>query len=241
MKKILITGSSKGIGKACTLKLLGEGYQIIGIARTHEKFNHYYPYHIDLAAMHLLESHFKKIAAEHPDIQAIVCSAGYGQFVELEQFSYAQMQAILNVNFLSQALLIKTFLPMLKKTAQAKIILLGSECALEGQKKGSMYCASKFALRGFAQSLQQECRSSNLAITLINSGMVRTTFFDELDFQPGNEEGNAILPEQIAETISMLLKLENNCVMQEINCQPMKKVLQKNVRVSKLNKITTED
>ena len=57
------------------------------------------------------------------------------------------------------------------------IIVLGSEAALRGAKKGSIYAASKFALRGFLQALREEVSSSGIRITLINPGMVRTTFF----------------------------------------------------------------
>ena len=108
----------------------------------------------------------------------MISCCGYGHFAELEQFSFAAMQKMMNVNFLSQALLVKTFIADLKKRQNAKIIFIGSECSLSGQKKGSMYCASKFALRGFSQSLRQECRGSNVAVSLINPGMVDTAFFD---------------------------------------------------------------
>lgn|SRR3990167_9141405 len=229
MKKVLITGSSSGIGAAIADLLLSQQMTVVGIARTHKNAHpNYFPYSIDCSQLVGLETAFKKVHAAHEDIDAVICCCGFGHFVELEQFSFQQMQAMMNVNFLSQALLIKTFISTLKKREAAKIILLGSECAQIGQKKGSLYCASKFALRGFAQSLRHECRAANIAVSLINPGMVDTPFFEHLEFRPGSDDSHAIQPEQIAAMIEMVLKLDNNCVVEEINCQQMVKVIVKN-------------
>lgn len=229
MKKILITGSSSGIGAAVTENLLEQGVSVIGVARTHPRVHpNYFSYSIDCGELSQLENHFRTVRDAHPDIDALICCCGYGHFAELEQFSFSQMQRIMNVNFMSQALLIKTLISNLKKRTKAKIILLGSECAKNGQKKGSLYCASKFALRGFTQSLRQECRSADIAVTLINPGMVDTPFFDDLEFRPGRDERHAIQPEQIAAMIDWVLTLENNCVIEEMNCQQMVKVIIKN-------------
>ncbi|MHB1949265.1 MAG: SDR family NAD(P)-dependent oxidoreductase [Gammaproteobacteria bacterium] len=231
MKKIIIAGSSSGIGKAITEKMLLENHQVIGLARHHHKFvplnENYHTYTIDFSKIDILENQFKQIQADHSVIDAIICSVGYGEFKELEQFSVERMQAMLNVNFLSQAILIKTFLASLKTKKSGQVILIGSESALDGQKKGSMYCASKFALRGFSQSLRKECSSANVTVTLINPGFVDTPFFDELNFRPAQGESHAILPEQIASMVSLIVSENSNCVYEEINLQPLKKVLEK--------------
>lgn len=228
MKKILVTGASSGIGKQITQALLEKGETVIGICRTHP-YQHinYQPHVIDLEKIHNLEPLYKNIASQYPDIDAIICCAGYGHFVSLEEFSFDEMKNLFNVNFLSQALLIKILLPHLKQREDAKIIAIGSECALSGQKKGTLYCASKYALRGFMASLREECRQRNVAVSLINPGMVDTPFFDKLDFCFGDQSANAIAVKQVSDMVMLLLSFENNCVVEEINCQPMKKVIKK--------------
>lgn len=225
--KILITGSSSGIGRAICEKMLAANHTIIGLARFHDKFSpqneNYLTYSIDFSLLNHLEENLKKIIEKHPDIDAIVCSSGYGEFAELEQFSFKKMQKLMNVNFLSQALLVKLILPKMKKNKKGQIILIGSECSLEGQKKGSIYCASKFALRGFSQSIRKECVSSSISVTLINPGMVDTPFFDHLSFAPAEGEEYSIDPKQIADMVSLILSKEDSCVYEEINLQPMKK------------------
>ena len=123
--KIIIAGSSSGIGKAAAEKLLSERHSVIGLARQHDKFQpanaNYFPISVDFSDTEHLEARFKTLLKTHEDSEAIICSVGYGKFVELEQFSFEQMQHIMQVNFLSQALLIKLFLPGLKKKKLGKI------------------------------------------------------------------------------------------------------------------------
>lgn len=231
MKKIMISGSSSGIGRGITENLLEQGCQVIGLARDHKKFSpetpNYQRVTLDFSVIHQLEKPLKSLAKEHADVDVVVCCAGYGHFSELEQFSVAQMENIINVNFLSQAIFIKNFLPNLKRNRDSKIIIIGSEAALHGAKKGSLYCASKFALRGFAISLRQECAKADVAVTLINPGMVATPFFDALDFTPGDQQANTITSQQIAELVALVIHMENNCVLEEINLQPLKKVVER--------------
>lgn len=225
MNKILISGSSSGIGKEIAIRLLEDGKHVVGLARHHEKFpshfNEYTPFTIDFSKISSLEISLKELAKQHPQIDTLILSAGYGQFAELEQWSVQDMQTLMNVNFLSQAILIKTFLPSMKNQKSGRIIVIGSECALQGNKKASLYCASKFALRGFCQSIRKECASSNISVTLINPGLTRTPFFDELNFEPASGEAYAITPQQIADCVMQCLKFESNCVVEEINLQPM--------------------
>lgn len=231
MNKIIISGSSSGIGQSIAEHLLALQNTVVGLARQHDKFvpdtNFYQPFTIDFSQMKTLESALKELRQQHNDANTIIASAGYGQFAELEQWSLHDMQQIMNVNFLSQAMLIKTFLPLMKQKKQGRIIVIGSECALQGAKKASLYAASKFALRGFCQSLRQECSTANISVTLINPGLTRTPFFDELNFKPAADESNAITAQQIAKTVVDLLSLENNCVVEEINLQPMCKQIEK--------------
>jgi len=231
MKKIIISGSSSGIGRAITEKLLGLGHQVIGLARNHQKFNPnhagYLTYSVDFSDINTADRLLKNIQSEHADVDAIIGNAGYGRFGSLEQFSTEQICDLLNVNFLGQVLLVKHFLPALKQQKKGKIILMGSEAALNGARQGSIYCATKFALRGFAQSLRQECRTAGVAVTLINPGFVNTPFFNPLSFAPGDDPENALQPEDIADTIVHLLAADNRYVVEEINIQPLKPVLKR--------------
>jgi NADP-dependent 3-hydroxy acid dehydrogenase YdfG len=131
----------------------------------------------------------------------------------------------MNLNFTSQVYLTKALLPALKSKANSDLIYIGSEAALKGSRKGSIYCASKFALRGFTQALREECGKSNVRVCLINPGMVKTAFFESLTFEPGDHDGNSISPEDVATTVSYVLESRYQIVIDEINLSPLNKVI----------------
>ena len=113
----------------------------------------------------------------------------------------------------------------MKQRASGNIVFMGSEAALAGGRRGAVYSAAKFGLRGLAQSLRQECAASGLRVSIINPGMVRTEFFKELDFYPGKAPDNYILPDDVAVAVQMVLEARQGTVFDEINLSPQKKVV----------------
>lgn len=228
--KIIVTGASKGIGLAIAQELIKKDFLVIGLSRNFRdcslKDKNFIPYEIDLSELDHLPLLLKKLSREYPDVIGIVCNAGRGHFSSLEEFSFSEMRALMDLNFHSHAFLTKTFLPAFKKAGRGNVIFLGSEAALSGKKKGSLYCATKFALRGFAQALREECSTSGVRVCIINPGMTQTNFFDELAFSPGQEPDQHILPEDIAEAVTMVIGARQGTVFDEINLSPQKKVVQ---------------
>lgn len=225
MKTAVITGSSKGIGLAISHKLIQEGWNIIGIARTFPDSlpSQFTPYPIDLEDRKNLPLLLKKLVKEYPNIDALVCNAGKGMFGSLEELSFEDIHSLIDLNFLSQVYLVKSYLPFFKQRQKGDIIFMGSEAALQGKKSGSIYCASKFALRGFAQALREECVSSNIRISLINPGMVESEFFKNLHFSPGGDALEHVLPSDVAEAVSLVLNAREGAVFDEINLSPQRK------------------
>ena len=146
----------------------------------------------------------------------------------LEQLSRQDISSVFNLNTLSPVLLTRTLLPRLKSQSRnSDIVFIGSEAALRGAQQGSVYCASKFAIRGFSQALREECASSPVRVALINPGAVRTPFFDSLQFEPGADEDNAIEPGDVARLVLDILQMRPGTVIDEINMSPRKKVWQR--------------
>jgi 3-hydroxy acid dehydrogenase/malonic semialdehyde reductase len=228
-RHILITGSSSGIGRATAQKLLEAGAVVYGIARNHEKFQpdtkRYKPLTIDVTDLKVLPGQLSDLLATQPEIDGLISNAGYGSFEGLENFSPEQIYSYINDNLTSHLVVTRCLLPHFKTKNRGDIIFIGSEAALEGGKKGSLYCATKFGLRGFSQSIRQESANKNIRVTLINPGMVRTSFFDDLNFQPGDGGENAIEPTDIADIIINILSMRSGTVVDEINLTPQKKVI----------------
>lgn len=228
-RTILITGASSGIGQAICKKLIQDNHTVIGLARDFNKSDivdpRFVPVDIDLADLDALPDKLQQIVKDHPIIDGVVCNAGRGQFGSLEEFSFTQVRALIDLNFTSHAYITKTFLPQMKQRQQGNIIFIGSEAALSGSRKGAIYCASKFALRGMAQALREECAKGGVHISIINPGMVKTPFYDELDFTHGEEEVNFIEPEDVANAAALILNSRHGTVLDEINLSPLKNVI----------------
>ncbi len=229
---VLVTGASSGIGLAICKTLVAVGYYVIGYARSFDKtdFIHksFEQKTLDLSKLDSISAEFKNLLAslDRP-VKALVNNVGIGRMGYLEQLSESDIRGTMDLNFLSHVLVTKSLIPVLKQqTADSNIIFIGSEAALQGAQQGSIYCASKFALRGFSQALRQECAKSAVRVTLVNPGAVRTDFFTDLNFEPGDSSDNAIEPEDVASVVKDILQMRAGTVVDEVNLSPLKRVWQ---------------
>lgn len=228
-RMVLVTGASSGIGRAIAEKLLRQGHHVIGVSRDSGKFAEHHPgfssVQLDLSDLKALPKQLRALEQNFPGIDAVVFCAGKGQFGSLEEFSYAQIEDLMALNFTGQVFLTRALLPALKRKSRCDLVYIGSEAALKGSRKGALYCASKFALRGFTQALREECGKSKVRVCLINPGMVKTPFFDDLAFEPGDDDSNALAPEDVAEAVAYVLSSRAEIVIDEINLNPLNKVV----------------
>ena len=232
---IVISGSSSGIGLAMTREMLGRGYAVLGLVRNASidvvQHPDYRQQQVDMADSNELQSVIAEILKTLAEpVRALVNNAGIGRMGYLEQLSVSDLRLVMDTNFLSHAIVTRAFLPLLKRQGYGDIVFIGSEAALSGSRQGSIYCASKFAIRGFAQALREECGKSNVRISLINPGAVRTPFFHDLHFEPGEGEDNAIAPEDVANALAMVLEARPGTVLDEINLSPLNQVWVKSGR-----------
>ncbi len=228
-RTVLVTGASSGIGRAIARNLLQQGHQVLGVSRDCSQIvqhgDNFISVQLDLSRLKDIPKKMRELELAYPEFDAVIFCAGKGQFGSVEEFSYTQIEDLMTLNFTSQIFMVKALLPALKRKEHSDLIFIGSEAALKGSRKGALYCASKFALRGFTQSLREECGKSNVRVCLINPGMVKTAFFDSLSFEPGDEPSNFIEPEDVAETVSYVLNSRAKIVLDEINLSPLNKVV----------------
>ena len=228
-KCVLVTGSSSGIGYEITSNLLDLGAKVIGIARNHDKSNlenkNYITYNCDVSIHDKLEILLKQILKNHPQINCFISNAGYGNFGPLENYSTLQINKFLSTNLTSHLVITKHLLPLFKRNKIGDIIFIGSEAGLSGAKNGSLYCTAKFGLKGFSEALSKDVVNNNIRVSIINPGMVRTDFFENLNFEPGDSEENVINLRDISSTVAYILGLSRNTIVDEINLSPSKKAI----------------
>ena len=221
----LITGASSGIGLSLAELMTKRDYDVTGVARDFSNTQHsgMHTECLDLSNVDQLATKLTQTKVFNDAFDVLVLNAGYGQFGGLEQFSHQQIRQLVDTNLVSNLFLIKHFLPKMKARGQGDIVIVGSESALQGAKAGAVYCATKFALRGLAQSLRCDCSTSNVRVILVNPGPVESNFFDDLAFQPQAGAEFVIEPEHIANLILNALSQPRNVVCDEINVQPLKR------------------
>jgi short-subunit dehydrogenase len=229
-RTIIVTGASRGIGRAVAEKLLREECHVIGLGRNFDDLERnlegFTPVALDLSRIAELPARLKQLRQQHPQIDGLICNAGYGRFGSLEEFSAGQIQELIDTNLTSQVLFAREFLPLFKTRGWGDLIFMGSEAALKGGGRGAVYSATKFALRGLAQSLREECAGTGVRVGIINPGMVRTGFFDELDFQPGDTHDSHLEPGDVADSVWLMLSARPGATIDEINLSPHKKTIQ---------------
>jgi NAD(P)-dependent dehydrogenase (short-subunit alcohol dehydrogenase family) len=225
---VLVTGGSRGIGRACCVALGNAGYRTVSLSRTaaDSALDTDVHYPVDLSDLAATTTIVKQVLREHP-VTALVCNAGRGDIGSLENFSAAQIQDSITLNLISPLCIARLCLPTLRGRARSNIVFIGSTSALQGARYGSLYSAAKFALRGAAQSLSHELAGANCHVGIVQPGMVRTGFFDTLDFEPGPDAAHALHDMDVARAVTSMMMSPDHAVIHELVIQPRQHVVQK--------------
>ena len=222
-RRALVSGASSGIGQAIAARLLELGYEVTGISRRGQtdelRHDNFQAHSVDLGDLDRLESSLKTILSGG-EFDCCVHAAGQGFFGSVEQFSVAQIENAMRVNLVSSMVLCRALLPGMRRHGAGRIVFIGSESALQAGRKGALYSAAKFGLRGFCQALREDCASDGIQVSLVNPGMVRSPFFDGLPFAPADAPENAISVDDVADVVAQILNASANIVIDEINLSP---------------------
>ena len=128
----------------------------------------------DLADRSAVESVAARVRTEHPAIGLLVNNAGIALGGRFDQVSVDQFEQVMNVNFRAPMLLTHALLPSLTATPGGHLVNVSSLFGLIAPPGQSAYCASKFALRGFSESLRGELLDNGVGVTTVHPGGIRT-------------------------------------------------------------------
>ena len=217
MKKAIVTGSSSGIGREISKKLLSCGYEVYGLARDMSKAGinneNFHPICIDLT----IENDFPKL----DNVCVLVNAAGVGYFSPHEELSVSQIKQMVDLNLLAPLLVTNFYLRELKKNS-GHIFNINSISAIQPALYGAVYGATKAGLKHFSTSLFKEARKSGLKVININPDITKTNFFDNLHFKESDDELSFIKPEDIAKIIEDVLNTRDGTVITDITIEPQK-------------------
>lgn len=186
-KVAAITGAGSGIGQQLAILLAQQGADLAlsdvndqGLAETLSLVKQY-PVKVTLTKLDVSHQQAVREWAEnsfkdHGKINLIFNNAGVALASTVEGMSYEEMEWIFNINFWGVVYSTKEFLPYLKQSGEGHIINISSLFGLTAQPSQSAYNATKFAVRGFTESLRQELNMQNngVSATCVHPGGIRT-------------------------------------------------------------------
>ncbi len=189
MKKvILITGTSTGLGLSLAVKLAKEGHHVYATMRHLEKKEELLEAckkaevlvkikMLDVQKTESIDQCVKEIIETEGRIDCLVNNAGAGFVRSTEQATEEEIQWVMDVNFLGVVRCVKAVLPHMRQAKSGHILNVSSVGGLVGQPFNEIYCAAKFAVEGYTESMATYIQPSfNIKFTLIEPGGISSNF-----------------------------------------------------------------
>ncbi len=182
----VITGAAAGIGRGIALALARRGCHLAladindtALARTAAELTgqgaRFSRHHLDVADRVAVAEFPDRIIAEHPGVDILVNNAGVALAGTFEQIAEADFEWLIDINFWGVVRMTRAFLPLLHKSEEARIVNLSSIFGIIAPPGNTAYSASKFAVRGFSESLRNELRKTSIGVTVVHPGGVATS------------------------------------------------------------------
>jgi short-subunit dehydrogenase len=175
---VLITGASSGIGKTCAEYLNQKDYQVFGTSRKINKTisNSFEMILMDINDDKSVKDGIKYVIKKAGSIDILVNNAGYGISGSIEDTPINKAKEQFETNFFGIHRICKEILPFMRKQNYGYIINISSIGGIIGLPFQGLYCASKFALEGWTETLRMEVNSFGINVVLIEPGDIKTSF-----------------------------------------------------------------
>jgi len=217
-KTIVVTGATGGIGSALAIMLAAAGARLILVGR-------------DLQKLELLQANLVLVSRAHvlvvaditdtaqrnslierclqEEVDGLINNAGVCQFALLGDTSDAMIGSMLDLNLQVPILLTKALLPALTQRPESFVVNVGSAFGSIGYPAYSVYCGTKFGLRGFSEALRREVADTSMCVLHIEPRATNTSINSSLVVDMNKELGNAVdQPEFVAARI--LKRIDKN-------------------------------
>ena len=230
-KTAIVTGGTKGIGRAIAEALIKAGVNVSICARREDEL------HKAVSELNKLEGgrgtgtvcdvrDYKAIKAlfdhtlkQFDGVDILVNNAGLGIFTTVEDMTVEDFRAVLETNVFGVFYCCHEAIPLMKQRGGGYIINISSLAGANPHPRMAAYNASKFGLNGFSEALMQEVRHDNIKVSYIMPGSVNTEFGGD---EPDDSKNWQLAPQDIALTILDLLHHPERSLPSRIEIRPSK-------------------
>ena len=201
MSKVwLITGASRGLGRAFTEEALKAGHRVLATARNSEHLVHLatkFGDSVRTLRLDVTNEDQAKYAVEAAiqtfgGLDVLVNNAGYGNVSPVEDTSLADFRAQIETNLFGVIIMTKAVIPYFRERASGHVIQISSIGGRVGPAGRAAYAAAKFGVEGFSESLSKEVGPLGIKVTIVEPGGFRTDFAgSSTELREGRPEYNA--------------------------------------------------
>jgi len=217
-KTAIITGAGKGIGRATAIELAKSGVHLGLISRSEselaalcEELTAQYGITAvyataDISVQSEAEAAVEALIEKLGRLDILVNNAGVATFGTVLEMDPQDWERTININVMGTYYVTRKALPTMVEQNEGNIINIASTAGEKGFATGSAYCASKFAVMGFTESLMQEVRKHNIRVTALTPSTVNTPLAVNAGLKIGDED-RMLQAEDMAELIVSVLSL----------------------------------
>lgn len=230
-QRALITGASRGIGKATALAFAKAGVSTVLLGRSIDQLQataeevkalgaEAIAFGIDLSEVSQVKDRLAQVLEASGSIDILVNNAGMGYTRGLLETSLADWQRVLDLNLTSPLQCIQAILPQMRSRHGGTIINVISVAGRQAFPDWGAYCASKFGLMGMTKALAQEERSYGIRVVALCPGAVNTPLWDSDTVNADFDRSQMLTPEDVADAIVHAALLPQNVVLDELVLMP---------------------
>jgi NAD(P)-dependent dehydrogenase (short-subunit alcohol dehydrogenase family) len=178
--RVFVTGASRGIGNAVATFLSGRGFSVVGTSRNPKKSKNAsekegFPLiKMDVTQPRSVRGGVKEAVDILGGIDVLVNNAGISHLGPFEEMPDDQGRAVMETNFFGIITVIKEAVPVMRQGGGGLIINVSSLAGMVGVPFQSYYCASKYALEGFSESIRMELGPQGIRVVLVQPGDIKT-------------------------------------------------------------------
>ena len=228
-KVVVITGASKGIGKAIAFAFAAAGAKVVLAARTRETLEQVtaelrengaeaLAVPTDVTNVDAVKQLIQRTLDAYQHVDILINNAGIGHFGPVVDFDPDDWDAVLNSNLKAVYLCAKYALPSMLEQGGGQIINVLSIAAKVTFQASSAYCAAKAGALALTKVLASEVRQQNIRVTAVLPGSVHTPFWDGVPEHPDFEQ--MLTPEHVADTVVSICQQPPGMVTEEIVVMP---------------------